>query len=104
MAVGAPLSPERVARSTLVVALVLAFAADEAALEAGEATSLVASLVWEQLVTSDAAMARPTAAAVVRVSLVVIAGGYPRLDVHRSRLGNRPQTVRTFINEQTRLR
>jgi hypothetical protein len=45
MAVGAPLSPERVARSTLVVALVLAFAAVVTLLRASGAATLPEALI-----------------------------------------------------------
>ena len=61
-----------------LAALLAALVAEEDALDALEATSLEASLVCEQLTANVAAMARPAAAAVVRVNLLGIAGEYPR--------------------------
>lgn len=49
-----------------LAALVAALVAADAALEALDATSLVASLVWEQLTANVAATARQMAVAVAR--------------------------------------
>jgi hypothetical protein len=59
---------------TLLAALPAALAADEPMLEALDMTSLVASLVAEQLTANAAAMARPPIPAAARAILVFILG------------------------------
>jgi hypothetical protein len=62
------------ALAPLLTALPAALAADEPMLEALDTTSLVASLVAEQLTANAAAMARPPTPAAARAILVFILG------------------------------
>jgi hypothetical protein len=60
------------ALAALLAAPPAALAADDPALTALEAMSLLASLAWEQLTTNAAVMATPLAAAATRANLVFI--------------------------------